>query len=84
MRQKLKEKLPEKAVSSHDDCHHYWVIEAANGPTSEGRCRYCGKSQTFSNSMPDFNQLRRPPANKQNPFDLPEMEDVDVEEGSKS
>ena len=28
-------------------CVHYWVIEGAKGPVSEGRCRKCGKVKNF-------------------------------------
>jgi len=31
-------------------CKHHWVIEAANGPVSNGKCRLCGEVKEFSNS----------------------------------
>ena len=31
-------------------CTHYWVIEAPNGPLSEGVCQRCGEARVFSNS----------------------------------
>ena len=31
------------------DCEHYWMIEEANGPTSEGRCQRCGSLRNFYN-----------------------------------
>ena len=31
-------------------CPHHWIIEAANGPVSTGRCRLCGEEREFSNS----------------------------------
>ncbi len=31
-------------------CHHHWIIEAPEGPTSEGVCRLCGEEREFSNS----------------------------------
>ncbi len=31
-------------------CTHYWVIEAANGPVSEGVCQRCGGERGFRNS----------------------------------
>ena len=30
---------------------HYWKIEPANGPTSQGTCE-CGESRDFRNSLP--------------------------------
>ena len=32
-------------------CIHYWDIEAAEGPSSLGTCRYCSKTKRFSNSV---------------------------------
>ena len=31
-------------------CAHHWVIEAANGPMSEGVCQGCGEASGFRNS----------------------------------
>ena len=31
-------------------CAHHWVIDAAAGPLSKGRCRLCGEEKEFSNS----------------------------------
>ena len=30
-------------------CVHYWIIEVPEGPTSTGRCKYCGEVREFSN-----------------------------------
>ena len=30
-------------------CRHYWIIEPAAGPTSDGRCQICGRTKTFNN-----------------------------------
>ncbi len=30
-------------------CPHHWVIEPADGPTSEGVCRKCAEVKTFAN-----------------------------------
>ena len=32
-----------------DDCEHHWMIDEANGPTSEGRCQRCGCLKNFFN-----------------------------------
>ena len=39
-------------------CVHHWIIDAANGSTSFGRCRYCGLVKAFSNHLenPYFKQ----------------------------
>lgn len=30
-------------------CAHYWVIEPANGPESQGECQVCGEVRGFKN-----------------------------------
>lgn len=32
-------------------CIHYWVIDSADGAESEGRCKHCGDTRCFSNSL---------------------------------
>ena len=78
MKQKIKEKTIERPPEN--GCHHYWEIEVANGPTSIGKCKYCGETREFYNAFPDFNPLRR----GTNPFELPKMNKVHVDEESKS
>jgi hypothetical protein len=34
------------------ECIHYWVIETPQGPTSMGRCKYCGATSEFKNYVP--------------------------------
>jgi hypothetical protein len=36
-----------------DTCRHHWVIDAANGPTSRGRCKRCGEERDFFNNPED-------------------------------
>ena len=31
------------------NCQHHWLIEPANGPTSEGVCKHCGAKDSFRN-----------------------------------
>jgi len=80
MRQRIKEKekLPEK--KEKQTCHHFWVIEVANGPSSLGTCKYCGETNEFFNAFPTFNPLRK----NGNPFNLPKMPDVEIDKESKS
>ena len=33
-----------------DACVHHWLVEAANGPISRGRCKRCGKEREFTNN----------------------------------
>ena len=33
------------------DCLHHWIIEAATGPVSKGKCKLCGNTQEFSNRI---------------------------------
>ena len=63
-----------------EECHHYWMIEMANGPKSRGICKYCGESRDFLNSMPDIAIPKR----RNHPLDLPEMTDVELDDGSES
>ena len=30
-------------------CSHHWLIQAADGPTSNGVCRICGETREFKN-----------------------------------
>ena len=30
-------------------CRHYWVIQPANGPVSQGLCQICGETREFKN-----------------------------------
>lgn len=32
-----------------DPCRHHWLIEAPDGPTSDGRCKLCGATRQFRN-----------------------------------
>jgi len=83
MKQKVKEKIEEETVKDltvGEQCHHYWVIEVADGPESRGHCKYCGVTREFMNSFPDFNPLKR----SGNPLSLPELPGVEVDKGSKS
>lgn len=44
----------EPADKSSLTCHHYWLIGKATGPTSRGKCKYCGVRRDFSNFIPDL------------------------------
>jgi hypothetical protein len=78
MKQKVKVKTEEKTPVGQ--CHHFWVIEVANGPKSAGTCRVCGEVREFFNAFPDFNPMKR----KSNPLDLPRMTRVEIDKDSKS
>lgn len=30
-------------------CQHYWVIQPADGPVSQGKCQNCGETREFKN-----------------------------------
>lgn len=34
-------------------CSHHWIIASPDGPTSWGRCKYCGAEREFLNSIRD-------------------------------
>ncbi len=78
-RTKEEEKLFEDKPAE-DGCHHYWVIEVANGPTSQGVCKYCGEAKDFLNAFPGINQLK----GKGNPLKLPKLPNVKVDKESRS
>jgi hypothetical protein len=78
MRQKFNEIAENK--TDEDQCHHFWVIEIANGPKSRGQCKYCGEIKDFHNSIVNLVDPRRKP----NPLDLPRMSKVKLDKGSKS
>ena len=75
MRQRTKEKAPEKIKKEEQNCHHFWVIDVANGPKSLGTCKYCGEQKEFLNAFPVFNPLRK----NANPLALPKLQEVEVD-----
>lgn len=77
---KLKTKEKTKDEIDQDECHHYWIIEIANGPKSRGICKYCGETKDFFNSISDFTVPKR----KANPLKLPKIPKVELDKGSKS
>jgi hypothetical protein len=78
MRNRVKERVVAKPAEN--ECHHFWVIEVANGPKSRGECKYCGAVKEFYNAFPDFNPMRR----SANPLTFPKLPDVEVDEGRHS
>jgi hypothetical protein len=78
MKERTKIKVEDKA--KEELCHHYWVIEVANGPKSLGKCKNCGEAREFFNTFPDFNPMRR----KGNPLNLPKLPDVEIDKDSES
>ena len=80
MKSKVKVKERELQKPAQDTCHHFWMIEVANGPTSRGKCKYCGESKQFYNAFPDFNPMKR----GSNPLTFPKLPEVAVEKDSES
>ena len=78
MKQRVKERIQEP--EAREQCHHFWEIEVANGPTSIGKCKACGQTKEFYNAFPEFNPMKR----SNNPLTLPELPEVKVNKGSKS
>lgn len=78
MRQRMKEKILKKIEK--EQCHHYWVIEVANGPRSVGVCKYCGEKKEFLNAFPPLNPLKK----NSNPLDLPKLPEIEMDEDSNS
>ena len=79
---KVKVKVEDKPEVKPEEqvCHHYWVIEVANGPKSLGKCKNCGEAKEFFNAFPDFNPMRR----KGNPLDLPKLPEIEMDKESES
>jgi len=80
MSRKLKVKEEIREYRPVEDCHHFWIIESANGPKSRGVCKYCGERREFFNTIPDINSPKR----KGSPLDLPMVEKVKLEKESNS
>jgi hypothetical protein len=83
MRKNVKERAPVKVqvkVQEKEKCHHFWVIDVANGPSSLGKCKICGEKKEFMNAFPTFNPLRK----NSNPLNLPKMPNVEMEKESES
>ena len=40
--------VPEPEISSVV-CQHHWVIQPADGPSSNGSCQVCGETREFKN-----------------------------------
>jgi hypothetical protein len=78
MKQRVKERIQEKPENTQ--CHHFWDIEVANGPSSMGTCRYCGETREFLNAFPVVNPLRK----SGNPLNLPKISDVKIEKENNS
>ncbi len=37
-------------------CAHYWIIEPANGPVSQGQCQNCLEVRDFKNFVDSYHQ----------------------------
>ncbi len=42
-------KVENDAATTTAVCRHHWVIQAADGPVSNGSCRICGETREFKN-----------------------------------
>jgi hypothetical protein len=76
MKNQVEERTAQKETG--DQCHHYWIIEVANGPTSMGECKYCGERREFQNAFPTFNPLRKGRVTVNVPADDEEDEEEDL------
>ena len=59
MKQRGKEKEKQPKKQQPTICHHFWVIDEANGPSSFGKCKFCGQKKEFMNAFPTFNPLKK-------------------------
>jgi hypothetical protein len=82
----MKKSVKEQEIVKEDPqiegqkCHHFWVIDVANGPSSLGKCKICGEKKEFLNAFPTFNPLRK----NTNPLALPRIPKVEMEKDSES
>jgi hypothetical protein len=79
-KENIKETVHVQPEKEAQKCHHFWVIDIANGPSSLGKCKYCGEKREFFNAFPSFNPLRK----NANPLALPKMRGVEIEKESES
>jgi hypothetical protein len=77
---KTKVAVQEQVQKQDTECHHFWVIEVANGPSSRGKCKYCGEKKEFLNAFPTFNPLRKGP----NLLNMPTLPKVEMDKESES
>ena len=48
--QRTEKSAPRKGKRTDEvHCVHYWLIETPQGPTSMGKCKYCGTVKEFQN-----------------------------------
>ena len=84
VRSEVKHHTEEKEKSrenpDNEQCTHHWVIEVANGPTSNGECKICGETREFFNAFPGF----KPAKNQNDVLELPKLPKVKVKKESKS
>ncbi len=80
VKENIKNAVAEKKQKEEQKCHHFWVIDIANGPSSLGKCKYCGEKREFLNAFPSFNPLRK----NANPLALPRIPQVGLEKERKS
>jgi hypothetical protein len=67
--------MEEKPPAVTTTCRHYWVIEAADGPVSQGVCKFCGEKREFLNSWSDASYKGK----DAKVFDLPDMLEDEAE-----
>ena len=67
LRVKVKEKVEEYVAPV--GCSHYWIIDSADGPTSNGVCRICGAEKEFFNSFDGTKQAEQ----NLRPHELPRL-----------
>ena len=77
---RVKTAVEEKVQKEENKCHHFWVIDVANGPSSLGKCKICGEKREFLNAFPTFNPLRK----STNPLALPRIQEMKVDKNLKS
>ena len=57
------------------ECTHYWVIETAGRPTSQGICKFCGEKREFNNSWSELPLMSRSNRNA----GLPGLVDIELD-----
>ena len=81
MRHKVKEKTGNYVAE--DQCRHYWIIEAPEGPTSKGVCKFCGAEKEFDSFGPDsLSRWDRSPSKYVDPPVLPDLAPAEKQDDS--
>lgn len=74
---------PPEEPTCNGKCCHYWIIEAPEGPTSKGVCKFCGAEKEFDSFGPDsLSRWDRSPSKYVDPPVLPDLAPAEKQDDS--